>query len=105
MPVRLVVVSAGQSRTRSAGMLSIGGVESLTVICWTQVLWLPQSSIAVQVRLITLMTAPGGTDGCGGSGPSGGCCCGGGSGPHLERLPIEIVLLPTLIGSGVGRAF
>src|SRR6266511_5171715 len=71
---------------------------------WTQVLWLAQSSVAVQVRLIkfTVRPGPGMPGGCGGGlggGPNGGCCCGGGSGLTLFAL-IEIVLLPMEIISG-----
>src|SRR5438874_931014 len=82
-----------------------GGTVSRTVICWTHVLWLLQSSVAVQVRLMTLMVAPDKTGGCGGRGPSGGCSCGGGRMVSLLRLPIEIVLLPTVMGSGGFRTF
>src|ERR1051326_5387375 len=68
-----------------------GGAVSRTVICWTQVLLLPQSSVAVQVRLITFTVAPGNTGGCGGNGPRGGCCCGGGRAVILDRFPSESV--------------
>ena len=94
---------AGHSRTTSGGTVMAGGVVSRTVIRWTQVLWLLQSSVAVQVRSIKFTVRPGRTGGCGGrvgGGPSGGCCCGGGSVVILFRFPIEIVLLPTVIDSG-----
>ena len=99
-PVLFVEVSAGHSRTRSAGTVRAGGVVSLTVICCTQVLLLPQASVAVQVRLITLIVLPGKTGGCGGSGPSGGCCCGGGSGNIFDKFPRESVWTPMVIGTG-----
>src|SRR5881394_2752955 len=87
MPVCATVVSAaGSSRIRSDGLLSAGGVVSLTVIRGTQLLWLPQLSVAVQVRSITLTMAPGSVGGCCGSGPNGGCCCGGGRGKIFERF-------------------
>src|SRR5438132_1002895 len=105
VPVLFVETSAGHSRTTLAGMVSNGGVVSLAVIRWTQVLWFPQSSVADQVRSTTLTMAPGGTTGCVGNGPSGGCSCGGGRGFILFRLPIEIVLLPTVMGTGGLSAF
>src|SRR6266550_8453313 len=81
-----------------------GGIVSRTVMRWTQVLWLAQSSVAVQVRSIKLTVRPGPVipGGCGGGvggGPNGGCCCGGGSGLILFAL-IEIVLPPMEICSG-----
>src|SRR6266404_1374782 len=99
-PVLLVDVFAGHSSTTSAGTLSNGAEVSLNVIRCTQVPVLPQSSVASQVRSTTLAIAPGRTGGWGGSGPSGGCCCGVGSGFILFRFPIEMVLLPTVMGSG-----
>src|SRR5205809_3220589 len=36
----------------SAGQVIVGGVVSMTVMCWTQVAVLPQPSVAVQVRSI-----------------------------------------------------
>jgi hypothetical protein len=54
-PVALVVVSAGQSSTKSWGQVITGLVVSRTVIFWTQVLKLPHSSVAVQVRKVTLV--------------------------------------------------
>ena len=100
-PVTFVLVSlAGHSRTTSGGATRAGGVVSRTVICWTQMLLLPQSSVALQVRLITFTVAPGRAGGCGGSGPSGGCGWGGGSGVILDRFPSESVWLPTVIGTG-----
>src|SRR5437762_12427483 len=93
-----VPVSAGHSRTKSGGTVSAGGVVSRTVMRWTQVLWLLQSSVAVQVRSIKFTVRPGPVipGGCGsgvGGGPSGGCCCGAGSVLILFAL-IDIVLLP-----------
>src|SRR5437879_1814526 len=103
-PVTLVLVSvAGHSRTM-AGAKITGGAVSRTVIRWTQVVRLLQSSVAAQVRSITFIVTPGGSGGCGGSGPSGGCTWGGGSGSTLFAL-IEIVLLPIEMGSGAGRNF
>src|SRR5213075_775022 len=103
-PVRFVLVSAGHSRTRSGGAKRTGGVESRTVIRWTQVFWLLHSSVAVQVRSIkfTVRPWPGMPGGCGGGfggGPKGGCCCGAGSVLILFAL-IEIVLLPMETCSG-----
>src|SRR5215469_16198948 len=97
-PVALVLVSAGHSSTRSGGAVITGGVVSRTVICWTQVLALPQSSVAVQVRLMILTVSPGKTGGCCGNGPSGGCGCGGGNAKILPRFPSESVCMPTKIG-------
>src|SRR5439155_20895628 len=96
-PVTLVLVSAGHSRTTSGGAEMTGGVESRTVMRWTQVLWLLQSSVAVQVRSIkfTVRPGPGMPGGCGrgvGGGANGGCCCGCGSVPILFAL-IELVLM------------
>src|ERR1051325_11842503 len=82
-----------------------GGAVSRTVICWTQVLLLPQSSVAVQVRLITFTVAPGNTGGCGGNGPRGGCSCGGGRAVILDRFPSESVWTPTVSGTGGSEAF
>src|SRR5882672_1793277 len=104
-PVLLVEVFPGQSSTTSAGTLRNGGDVSLTVIRWTQVRVLPQSSVASQVRSTTLTVAPGSTGGCGGNVPSGGCCWGEGNGFILFKFPIEMVLLPTLMASGVLRTF
>src|SRR5260221_102655 len=78
----------------------VGGDVSRTVMRWTQVLRLPHSSVAAQVRSMTFTVAPGNTGGCGGSGPRGGCVCGGGSAVILEKFPIEMVLLPTVICAG-----
>src|SRR6516164_1276969 len=83
-----------------SGAVTTGGMESRTVICCTQLLWLPQLSVAVQVRLIKLIVEPGNAGGCCGNGPNGGCCCGGGIGKILERFPSESVWLPTVIGTG-----
>src|SRR5260221_14265394 len=100
-----MAVFAGHWRTRSAGTLSDGGVVSLTVIRWTQVLWLPQSSVAIHVRSIKLTVVPGNTGGWGGSGPRGGCSCGGGSAVILDRFPSESVWTPTVMGTGGTEAF
>src|SRR6266851_2356707 len=54
-PVALVVVTAGHSRTRSGGQVMDGPVMSRTVIICTQLALLPQASVAVQVRAITLV--------------------------------------------------
>src|SRR5690349_18239581 len=99
-PVLLVDVSLGHSSTRSVGTSNEGGLVSRTVICCTQVLLLPQASVAVQVRLITLVVLPGKTGGWVGNGPKGGWVCGGGSGPIFDRFPSESVWTPTLIGTG-----
>ena len=54
---------------------------------------------------ITLTMAPGSTEGCGGSGPRGGCSCGRGSAVILDRFPSESVWTPTVIGTGGTDAF
>src|SRR6266699_6261359 len=54
-PVALVLVLAGHSSTRLGGQLIVGGVVSCTVMVWTQLLLLPHWSVAVQVRVITLV--------------------------------------------------
>jgi hypothetical protein len=54
-PVAFVRVSAGHERTRLPGKLSAGGVVSRTVIVCTHRAVLPQSSVAVQVRKVTLV--------------------------------------------------
>src|SRR6267142_1044336 len=54
-PVALVLVSAGQSSTRSGGQVMVGLVISRTVIFWTQLIELLHWSEAVQVRRITLV--------------------------------------------------
>jgi len=56
-PVVFVLVSAGQSKTRSAGQIRLGLVLSTTVIVWTQLELFPQPSVAVQVRAITFVPA------------------------------------------------
>src|SRR5438445_11813116 len=104
-PVTFVLVSeAGHSRTTS-GAVMMGGTVSRTVIRWTQVLRLPQSSVAAQVRSITLTVAPGSTGGCGGCGPKGGCSCGSGKVVILDRFPSESVWVPMVIGTGGTEAF
>src|SRR5882672_8711766 len=55
MPVALVLVSAGQSSTRSGGQVIVGLVMSRTVTFWTQLIELLHWSEAVQVRRITLV--------------------------------------------------
>src|SRR6516225_9103614 len=54
-PVALVVVLAGHSRTRLGGRMSVGAVVSCTVMVWMPLVVLPQASIAVQVRAMTLV--------------------------------------------------
>src|SRR5205809_653551 len=54
-PVRLVLVSAGHSKTRLVGAVMLGGVESCTVIVWIALALLPQVSVASQVREMTLV--------------------------------------------------
>src|SRR6266702_3439197 len=49
-PVALVVLSAGQSSTRSGGQVMVGLVVSRTMMVCTQLALLPQASVAVQVR-------------------------------------------------------
>src|SRR6266571_3972658 len=53
-PVKLVRVSAGHSSARSGGQVMSGGVVSRTVMVCTQRLLLPQASVAIQVRAVTL---------------------------------------------------
>src|SRR6266446_262743 len=50
MPVLVVVVSAGHSKTILVGMSKLGRLVSRTVIVWTQKAALLQASVAVQVR-------------------------------------------------------
>src|SRR5437867_1810251 len=54
-PVALVLVSAGHSSTRSGGQVRVGLVVSRTVMVWRQLVLLPQASVAVQVRAMTLV--------------------------------------------------
>src|SRR6266481_3256252 len=56
-PVLLVVVTAGHSSVKLAGRVRVGGVESRTVIVWMPFVMLPQASVAVQVRAMTLVLA------------------------------------------------
>src|SRR5260370_28018192 len=56
-PVLLVVVFAGQSRTKFGGQEIEGFVVSRTVMVWTPFVAFPQASIAVQVRAMTLVPA------------------------------------------------
>src|SRR5437867_2455123 len=58
VPVTFVLVSvAGHSRTTFGGTVSAGLRVSRTVIVWAQFVLLPQASVAVQVRAITLVPA------------------------------------------------
>jgi len=50
MPLALVLVSAGHSKTRSGGQVTTGLVISRTVMVCKQLVLLPQASVAVQVR-------------------------------------------------------
>src|ERR1051326_7794250 len=99
-PVTFVLVSVAGHSSTTLDTERVGGVVSRTVIRCTQVLVFPQSSVAVQVRSITLTVAPGNTGGCTGSGPRGGCCCGGGSAKIFDRFPSESVWTPTVMGTG-----
>src|SRR6266571_3475324 len=54
MPVTLVLVLAGHSRTRSGGQVIVGGVVSRTVMVWTALRLLPHWSVALQVREMIL---------------------------------------------------
>lgn len=54
-PFALVLVSAGHSNTTSLGHVIVGLVVSCTVMSWTLVVELPQASMAVHVRVITLV--------------------------------------------------
>src|SRR4051794_5979833 len=102
IPVTFVLVSvAGHSRVIFGGTVMAGGVVSRTVIRCTQVLWLLQLSLAVQVRSMRLMVRPrrGGALVWMGGGPKGGCGCGVGNGLILFAL-IEIVLLPMEMSCG-----
>src|SRR6266567_3402364 len=54
-PVTIVVGRAGHSRVMFVGQVIVGGVVSRIVIVWTQSVLLPQASIAVQVREMTLL--------------------------------------------------
>jgi hypothetical protein len=48
-------MSAGHSSVTLAGGVIVGGVVSRTVIIWTALAALPQPSVAVQVRVMTLV--------------------------------------------------
>src|SRR5689334_3349581 len=50
VPVLRTFVFAGHSKVRFAGNVSVGGVESRTVIVWIAFVTLPQRSRAVHVR-------------------------------------------------------
>src|SRR5438093_13243565 len=51
LPVSAGSVESPQASTLSAGQVITGGVVSANVMCCTQVLMLPQASVAFQVRL------------------------------------------------------
>ena len=53
MPVTLVLVLAGHSRTRLGGQVIVGGLVSRTVMVCTTLVLRPESSVAVQVREMT----------------------------------------------------
>ena len=53
-PVLLVEMSPGHSRTTSAGAVTLGGVVSRTVMVWRVRAELLHSSVATQVRVMTL---------------------------------------------------
>src|SRR5437773_6551889 len=44
----------------STAQAIVGGVLSSTVMVWLQLLWLPHSSVAVQVRLVAYLILPPG---------------------------------------------
>src|SRR5207247_10918544 len=50
VPVFAGAVESPQASALSAGQVITGGVVSAKVMCWTQVLMLPQASVAFQVR-------------------------------------------------------
>jgi hypothetical protein len=52
-PVTFVVVTAGHSKTRFGGGVTVGGVVSRTVMVWSAFVLFPQASVAVQVRLMS----------------------------------------------------
>ena len=54
-PATFVRVSPGHWSTRFAGSLSAGGVVSTTVMLWRALALLPHWSVALQVRVITLV--------------------------------------------------
>src|SRR5436190_3662291 len=91
LPVTLVLVSVAGHSSTTFDVVMTGGVVSRTLMRWVQLLVLPQSSLPVQVRSMTLTVTPGSTGGCTGNGPSGGCCCGGGRSKIFERFPSESV--------------
>jgi hypothetical protein len=53
VPVAFAVVSAGHWSVKFVGQVMTGGVMSRTVRVWTQLVLLPQRSVAVQVRAMT----------------------------------------------------
>ena len=62
LPVFPGVVSAGHSSVTSGGQVIVGAVVSTTVMIWSQLLKLPQSSSAVHVRVITSVLPQPGTE-------------------------------------------
>src|SRR5262245_13646673 len=56
MPLAAVLVSAGQSKVRLVGQVMVGAVMSRTVIICVQLILLPHSSVAVQVRAMVWLT-------------------------------------------------
>ena len=50
-----MLVSAGHSSVRFGGQTRLGGSVSLTVMVWTQIVALPQPSVAVHMREITFV--------------------------------------------------
>src|SRR2546421_12671855 len=54
-PVTFVVVTAGHSKTRFVGAVTLGGVMSRTVIVCTALLLLPHWSVTVHVLEITFV--------------------------------------------------
>ena len=57
MPVQSGVVQAAgpHSTVAFAGQVITGAIPSLVEIVWLHEAWLPQSSVAVQVRVITVV--------------------------------------------------
>jgi hypothetical protein len=57
LPVAVELLSSSQLTVVSAGQVIAGASSSTTVMTWSQSLLLPQSSVAVQVRVITFSCA------------------------------------------------
>jgi hypothetical protein len=57
VPVAVELLSSSQLTVALAGQVITGAVLSVTVMAWSQVALLPQSSVAVQVRVMTLSPA------------------------------------------------